>query len=112
MVERLFGVATSMTMLEWCDASKPLLKRLSLEAPGTFNHSLQLGAMCEAAAEVIGARGLLARVGAYYHDIGKINKPEYFSENESGSASKHAKLSPAMSLLIIIGHVKDITGRR
>jgi len=107
LVERVFGIATSMTLLEWCDASRPLMRRLAMESPGTHNHSLQLGSMCEAAAEAIGARGLLARVGAYYHDIGKINKPEYFSENEFGSASKHAKLSPAMSLLIIIGHVKD-----
>ena len=107
VVERVFGIATSMTLLEWCDASRPLMRRLAMESPGTHNHSLQLGSMCEAAAEVIGTRGLLARVGAYYHDIGKINKPEYFSENESGSASKHSRLSPAMSLLIIIGHVKD-----
>jgi hypothetical protein len=106
VVEKFFRVATSMTLLEWCDASKPLLRRLAMEAPGTYNHSLQLGAMCETAAEAIGARGLLARVGAYYHDIGKINKPDYFIENQTG-ASKHAKLSPAMSLLIIIGHVKD-----
>ncbi|MFP3938277.1 MAG: HD family phosphohydrolase [Phycisphaerae bacterium] len=105
-VERFFRVATSMTLLEWCDASKPLLRRLAMEAPGTYNHSLQLGAMCEAAADAIGARGLLARVGAYYHDIGKINKPDYFIENQTG-ASRHAKLSPAMSLLVIIGHVKD-----
>jgi len=107
LVERTFDIATSMTLLEWCDASKPLLRRLAMEAPGTYNHSLQLGSMCEAAAEAIGARGLLARVGAYYHDIGKINKPDYFIENEAGSSSRHAKLSPAMSLLIIIGHVKD-----
>jgi putative nucleotidyltransferase with HDIG domain len=106
-IERVFRVATSMTLLEWCDASKPLLKRLAMEAPGTYNHSLQLGTMCEAAAEAIGARGLLARVGAYYHDIGKINKPPYFIENQGASPSKHSKLSPAMSLLIIIGHVKD-----
>jgi len=107
LIERAFGIATSMTLLEWCDASKPLMRRLRNAAPGTHNHSLQLGTMCEAAAEAIGARGLLARVGAYYHDIGKINKAEYFVENQAGSASKHAKLSPAMSLLIIIGHVKD-----
>jgi len=107
LVEYVFRIATSMTLLEWCDASKPLLKRLAMKAPGTYNHSLQLGSMCEAAAEAIGARGLLARVGAYYHDIGKTNKPAYFIENESDSASKHAKLSPAMSLLIIIAHVKD-----
>jgi putative nucleotidyltransferase with HDIG domain len=108
LVEHVFRVATSLTLLEWCDASKPLLKRLAMEAPGTYNHSLQLGALCEAAAESVGARGLLARVGAYYHDIGKINKPDYFMENQPGTQhSRHSKLSPAMSLLIIIGHVKD-----
>ncbi len=107
LIERMFGIATSMTLLEWADANKPLQRRLFYEAPGTYNHSIQLGVLCEAAAEAIGARGLLARVGALYHDIGKINKPEYFVENQAGSASKHAKLSPAMSLLIITGHVKD-----
>jgi len=107
LIERAFRVATSMTLLEWCDASKPLLRRLAMQAPGTYNHSLQLGAMCEAAAEAVGARGLLARVGAYYHDIGKTRKPEYFVENQGAMPSKHEKLSPAMSLLIIIGHVKD-----
>ncbi len=107
IIERMFNIATSMTLLEWCDASKPLLKRLAMTAPGTYNHSLQLGTMCGAAAEDVDARGLLARVGAYYHDIGKINKPEYFVENEAESASRHARLSPEMSLLIIIGHVKD-----
>jgi putative nucleotidyltransferase with HDIG domain len=106
VIERVFVVATSNTLLGWCDASRPLLKRLSMESPGTYNHSLQLGAMCEAAAERIGGRGLLARVGAYYHDIGKINKPDYFTENQSGE-NKHKRLSPAMSLLIILGHVKD-----
>ena len=107
LIEQTFRIATSMTLLEWCDANKKLLKRLAIEAPGTYNHSLLLGTLCEAAAEAIGARGLLARVGAYYHDIGKINKPEYFVENQFDSPSKHAKLSPAMSLLIITGHVKD-----
>ncbi len=106
-IERVFNVATGSTLLEWCDASKPLLKRLATDSPGTYNHSLQLGAMCEAAAETIDARGLLARVGAYYHDIGKIHKPEYFAENQSAGQNKHDKLSPAMSLLIITNHVKD-----
>ncbi len=106
IIERAFGIATSMTLLEWCDANKALLKRLAMSAPGTYNHSLQLGAMCETAAEEIGARGLLARVGAYYHDIGKINKPPYFAENQR-DGNKHDKLSPAMSMLIITGHVKD-----
>jgi putative nucleotidyltransferase with HDIG domain len=107
LVERVFGIATALTLLEWCDANKPLLKRLALEAPGTYTHSLMLGTMCEAAAETVGARGLLARVGAYYHDIGKINKPEYFTENQAGPVSKHARLSPAISLIIIKSHVKD-----
>ena len=107
LIERIFGVATSMTLLEWCDASKPLLQRLRTDAPGTYNHSLQLGSVCEAAAEAVGAKPLLARVGAYYHDIGKMNKAEYFVENQDGSPSKHEKLSPAMSLLIVTGHVKD-----
>ncbi|NQU75599.1 MAG: HDIG domain-containing protein [Planctomycetes bacterium] len=106
-IERIFRIATSMTLLEWCDANKKLLKRLAMEAPGTYNHSLLLGTITEAAAEAIGARGLLARVGSYYHDIGKINKPECFIENQFDSPSKHSKLSPAMSLLIITGHVKD-----
>ena len=107
LIEKTFHVATSMTLLEWTDPSKPLLRRLAMEAPGTFNHSLQLGMMCEAAADAIDARGLLARAGAYYHDVGKINKPEYFVENQAGAPNPHQKLSPAMSLLIIIGHVKD-----
>ena len=107
LVERTFRVATSLTLLEWCDLSKPLLKRLALDAGGTYNHSLMLGSLCESAADTIGARGLLARVGAYYHDIGKINKPPYFVENQTGPASRHDRLSPAMSLLVIKGHVKD-----
>ena len=107
LVERVFGIATAMTLLEYSDVSRPLLRRLATEAPGTFNHSLQLGSMAESAAEAIGANGLLARVGAYYHDIGKVNKPGYFVENQAGGFSRHAKLSPAMSLLIILGHVKD-----
>ncbi|MCG3180740.1 MAG: hypothetical protein BIFFINMI_03103 [Phycisphaerae bacterium] len=107
LIERAFNIATAMTLLEWSDVSKPLLRRLATEAPGTFNHSLLLGTLAEAAAEAIDADGLLARVGAYYHDIGKINKPPYFVENQEGTISRHDKLSPAMSLLIILGHVKD-----
>ncbi len=106
-IERIFQVSTAMTLLEWCDASKPLLRMLAAEAPGTYNHSLNVGTLAEAAANAIGANGLLARAGAYYHDIGKINKPEYFVENQAGGDNPHAKLNPAMSLLIIVGHVKD-----
>lgn len=106
-IERLFGFSTSMTLLEWCDANRPLLRLLAAEAPGTYNHSLLVGALAEKACEAIGANGLLARAGAYYHDIGKTNKPEYFVENQGPQFSRHERLSPAMSLLIIINHVKD-----
>jgi putative nucleotidyltransferase with HDIG domain len=107
LIEKVFRVATSMTLLDFSDASQPLLKRLALEAPGTYHHSLLIGSIAESAGEAIGANGLLCRVGAYYHDIGKLNKPAYFVENQMGAASRHRELSPAMSQLIIIGHIKD-----
>ncbi|HOQ05026.1 MAG TPA: HDIG domain-containing protein [Anaerohalosphaeraceae bacterium] len=106
-IEKLFGIATSMTLMDYSDANQPLLKRLAMEAPGTFSHSLLIGSIAETAADAIGANGLLCRVGAYYHDIGKINKPSYFVENQMGSASRHEQLSPAMSKLVIAGHVND-----
>ena len=84
-----------------------MLRQLQQLAPGTYNHSLQVANIAEAAAETIGANGLLVYVGALYHDIGKINKPQYFIENQTEGSSKHEKLSPAMSLLVIVGHVKD-----
>jgi len=107
IIESAFGIATSMTLLDYSDANQPLLRKLALEAPGTFSHSLLIGSVAEAAAEAIGANGLLCRVGAYYHDIGKINKPTYFIENQIGPVSRHEQLSPAMSQLVIVGHVKD-----
>ncbi len=107
IIEQAFGIATSMTLLDYSDANQPLLKKLAMDAPGTFSHSLLIGSIAENAAEAIGANGLLCRVGAYYHDIGKINKPPYFVENQMGSASRHEQLSPAMSQLVIVGHVKD-----
>lgn len=85
----------------------PLLKRLSLEAPGTYHHSIIVGNLAEAGAKAIGANTLLARVGAYYHDIGKVEKPEYFVENQMGAKSKHEKLTPSMSALILESHVKE-----
>ncbi len=106
-IERVFKITTAMTLLELCDLNRPALRRLAQEAPGTFNHSLVVGTMAEAAGNAIDANGLLCRVGAYYHDIGKLSKPQYFIENRSGGPSRHEKLSPAMSLLIIVGHVKD-----
>lgn len=107
IIEKVFHVTTAMTLRELNDASHPLLKRLAEEAPGTYQHSLRIADMAEAAADAIGADGLACRVGAMYHDIGKINKPSYFIENQGGGPNRHEKLSPAMSLLIIVGHVKD-----
>ena len=107
LLERLFRIATSMTLLNYSDANQPLLKKLVMDAPGTFSHSLLIGSISEAAADAIGCNGLLCRVGAYYHDIGKMNKPSYFIENQGGSENRHKELSPTMSQLIIVGHVKD-----
>jgi putative nucleotidyltransferase with HDIG domain len=106
-IERTFRVATALTLLEYRDANRPLLQRLAHEAPGTYNHSLVLGTMAESACKAIGADGLLAHVGALYHDIGKIQKAEYFAENQEASINRHDRLAPTMSLLIILGHVKD-----
>jgi cyclic-di-AMP phosphodiesterase PgpH len=107
-IERIFHITTSMTLLELADVNQPLLKRLALEAPGTYNHSLQVATLAEAAAEAIGANALVCRVGAYYHDVGKVNKADYFAENQTLDApSRHMNLSPSVSLLIILGHVKD-----
>jgi len=105
--ESLFDVTTDFTLMELSDLNRPLLKRLILEAPGTYHHSIMVGNMVEAVAEDVGANSLLARVGAYYHDIGKLSKPEYFFENKGDNANKHEKLSPSMSALILVSHVKE-----
>lgn len=107
LIERAFGIATALTLLEWADTSKPLLRQLIQKAPATWHHSHLLATMGEAAANEIGANGLLVRVGAMYHDIGKLNKPEYFVENQQARVNAHSKLSPTMSMLVILGHVKD-----
>ncbi len=106
-VERWFGVLTDLSLLELADVSHPLLQELVRRAPSTYNHSITVGSIAEAAAEAIGARGLLTRVGAYYHDIGKMLKPGYFIENQSRDGNRHESLAPAMSTLVIISHVKD-----
>jgi len=105
--EWLFGVVSNISLLELFN--HPLLRKMILLAPGTYHHSLVVANLSEAAAEAIGANALLARVGAYFHDIGKISKSEYFSENQMllTYRDKHKKLSPAMSRLIIINHVKE-----
>ncbi len=106
-LERMFDITTGLTLAELRDPKQPLLRQLQQKAPGTYNHSLQIANIAEAAADTIGANGLLVYVGALYHDIGKMNKPEYFVENQAGGVNKHDRLSPAMSLLVIVGHVKD-----
>lgn len=106
-VERAFGVTTGLTLIELRDPKQPLLRELQLRAPGTYNHALNVASIVEPAAEAIGGNGLLAYVGALYHDVGKMIKPEYFVENQSGGPNRHDKLSPAMSLLVVVGHVKD-----
>jgi len=96
-----------MTLIELRDPKQPILRELQQRAPGTYNHSLNVASIAESAAESIGADALLTYVGCLYHDIGKMNKPMYFIENQSGGPNKHDKLTPAMSLLVIVGHVKD-----
>ena len=107
-IESRFGIVTDISLLEMSDPSHPLLQELVRRAPGTYNHSITMGSIGEKAADAVGANGLLVRVGAYFHDIGKMLKPEYFIENSTpGDESRHEHLAPAMSTLIIIGHVKD-----
>ncbi|MGB3112034.1 MAG: HDIG domain-containing metalloprotein, partial [Candidatus Omnitrophota bacterium] len=107
LFEHFFKVPTNISLLELSDLNHPLLKQLAIEAPGTYHHSILVGNLAEAACDNIGANSLLARVGAYYHDIGKIPKASYYSENEMGAGSKHEKLTPSMSALIISKHVKE-----
>lgn len=106
-VERLFDVQTDISLLELGDAAHPLLQELARRAPGTYNHSINVASLAEAAAEAIGANSLLVRVGAYFHDIGKVFKPGYFIENQGRDVNRHESLLPAMSTLVIIAHVKD-----
>jgi putative nucleotidyltransferase with HDIG domain len=107
MVERIFNVQTDLSLIELGDPAHPLLQELIRRAPGTYNHSITVASLAESAAEAIGARGLLVRVGAYFHDIGKMLKPGYFVENQGQGDNRHRSLLPAMSTLVIIAHVKD-----
>ena len=106
-VEQIYEVQTDISLLELGDVAHPLLQQLVRRAPGTYNHSINVGSLGEAAAEAIGANGLLVRVGAYFHDVGKMLKPGYFVENQAGDGNRHDSLNPAMSTLVIIAHVKD-----
>ncbi len=105
--EYLFKTVTNISLLELSDFNHPLLRRMIMEAPGTYHHSLVVGNLSESACQAVGANSLLARIGAYYHDIGKLHKPEYFSENQPVKESKHDTLAPTMSKLIIMNHVRE-----
>ncbi|MDT0633008.1 HD family phosphohydrolase [Rubrivirga litoralis] len=107
LIEKGFGVTTDMALLELSDTNRTLLKELSLKAPGTFNHSLQVANLAEAAADAVGANALRTRVGALYHDIGKMIKPEYFIENQQPGENPHERIKPSMSALVIAAHVKE-----
>lgn len=107
VIEYIFGITTDISLVELLDLDQPLMRNLMISAPGTYHHSVIVGNLAEAAAEVVGANPLLARVTAYYHDIGKMKMPEYFVENQAGTVSKHEKLTPHMSSMILISHVKE-----
>lgn len=105
--ENIFGIITPIRLVELSNPNQPLLKRLLMETPGTYHHSIIVGNLAESAADAIGANGLLARVGAYYHDIGKLVRPYYFKENQLYNQNPHDKLNPVLSKKIIIAHIKD-----
>jgi len=107
LLEYSFKVTTDISLLEFLDLDQPIMKNLMITAPGTYHHSVIVGNLAESAAEAVGVNPLLARVSAYYHDIGKIKMPDYFVENQSGSISRHDKLTPHMSSMIIVNHVKE-----
>lgn len=107
IAESYTGIETDLTLLEWSDLNRPLMQRLSLEAPGTFAHSMVIANLADAGCRAIGANALLARVGSYYHDIGKIGRPQYFVENQPKGRNPHDALGPDDSARIIRNHVED-----
>jgi len=108
VIEGVSGVVTDVTLLEWADQNQPILRKLAIEAPGTYHHSMVVSSLAEAASDAVGGNPFLARAGALLHDVGKMNKPEYFAENVPGDPGKrHRELSPQMSALVIAAHVKD-----
>lgn len=107
LFEYFFKITTDISLLELLDLNQPLMRDLLVEAPGTYHHSIIVGNLAESAAEAVGVNPLLARVSAYYHDIGKIKMPDYFIENQIATLSKHDKLAPRMSSLILLSHVKE-----
>ncbi len=107
MLESCFRITTDISWLEMADLNHPLLRQMTLEAPGTYHHSLVVANLAESAAEAVGANPIICRVCSYFHDIGKLVKPDYFTENMSGERNPHDDLAPTMSALIIIAHVKE-----
>jgi putative nucleotidyltransferase with HDIG domain len=107
LLGRLSGLGDDIRLLELCDPGAPILRQLMEHAPGTYNHSIMAGSMAEAAAHEIGANALLARAGAYYHDIGKLERPRFFAENQMAARNPHDAATPEQSALVIISHVPD-----
>ncbi len=107
LCEHAFGLSTDIRLLELSDLNRPLLRELALEAPGTFHHSIIVANLAQAAAEAVEANPLLARVAAYYHDIGKLSKPDYFIENQIGKKNPHDELAPRISSMVLASHIKD-----
>ncbi len=105
--EGAFGITTEIRLLELCNSNQPLLRRMMVDAPGTYQHSILVANMAEAAAEELGANALLVRVGAYYHDIGKLKRPYFFIENQGNGENPHDKMQPTLSVLIISSHPKE-----
>jgi putative nucleotidyltransferase with HDIG domain len=107
LLEYSFGVTTDISLLELLDLNQPVVRNLMVSAPGTYHHSVIVGNLAESAAEAVGVNPLLARVSSYYHDIGKVKMPDYFIENQAGQESKHDSLTPHMSNIIIVNHIKE-----
>jgi hypothetical protein len=107
LLEHPFERTTTFTLLDLSNLDNPLLRHMVLTVPGTYHHSIMVGTLAEAAAEAIGANGLLCRVGAYYHDIGKVRHPAYFIENQPDAADRHERLAPSLSRTIVMSHVKE-----
>jgi putative nucleotidyltransferase with HDIG domain len=107
LLEGPFGLITAMKLIELSNPNQPLLRKLQVEAPGTYYHSIMVGNLAEAGTEAVGGNSLLARVGAYYHDIGKTKRPYFFVDNQFGAENPHDKLAPGLSALIISSHVRD-----
>jgi len=107
ILESVFSITTNLSWLEMADLNHPLLQRLTIQAPGTYHHSLVVANLAESAALAIGANALQCRVSGYFHDVGKITKPDYFTENQHGGENPHDDLTPNMSALVVMAHVKD-----